>query len=181
MIIRIYRAASNEFVSSSIPSWQILTANAQSFRGARGLAFCLKLPLDSLLVWVSSGGSGATAQMLSLAWIFAARIGDKYQIRLMRPYNRLWCADWKFRHVGNKACQMLPNSYPEWQNFLSAPKNHCISILFLAHSSLDNYISAAAWQNKYNGLCAQWRLRSAWASAQSDQSLRCPHEESLVP
>ena len=28
-------------------------------------------------------------------------------------------------------------------------------------------------------LCAQRRLRSAWASAQSDQSLRCPHEESL--
>ena len=30
-------------------------------------------------------------------------------------------------------------------------------------------------------LCAQQRLRSAWASAQSDQSLRCPHEESLGP
>ena len=30
--------------------------------------------------------------------------------------------------------------------------------------------------NQQNGLCAQWRLRSAWASAQSDQSLRCPHE-----
>ena len=28
---------------------------------------------------------------------------------------------------------------------------------------------------------AQRRLRSAWASAQSDQSLRCPHEESLCP
>ena len=28
-------------------------------------------------------------------------------------------------------------------------------------------------------LCAQRRLRSAWTSAQSDQSLRCPHEESL--
>ena len=27
-------------------------------------------------------------------------------------------------------------------------------------------------------MCAQRRLRSAWASAQSDQSLRCPHEES---
>ena len=25
------------------------------------------------------------------------------------------------------------------------------------------------------------KLRSAWASAQSDQSLRCPHEESLGP
>ena len=30
-------------------------------------------------------------------------------------------------------------------------------------------------------LCAQRRLRSAWASPQSDQSLRCPHEESLDP
>ena len=30
-------------------------------------------------------------------------------------------------------------------------------------------------------LCAQRRLRSAWASAQSDQSLRCPHEENLGP
>ena len=29
--------------------------------------------------------------------------------------------------------------------------------------------------------CAQRRLGSAWASAQSDQSLRCPHEESLGP
>ena len=30
-------------------------------------------------------------------------------------------------------------------------------------------------------LCAQQRLRTAWASAQSDQSLRCPHEETLGP
>ena len=30
-------------------------------------------------------------------------------------------------------------------------------------------------------LCAQQRLRSAWASAQSDQSLHCPQEESLGP
>ena len=28
-------------------------------------------------------------------------------------------------------------------------------------------------------MCAQGRLRSSWASAQSDQSFRCPHEESL--
>ena len=28
-------------------------------------------------------------------------------------------------------------------------------------------------------VCTQWRLRSAWASAQSDQSLRCPHEKKL--
>ena len=30
-------------------------------------------------------------------------------------------------------------------------------------------------------LCAQRRHRSAWASAQSDQSLHCPHEEALGP
>ena len=78
-------AVSSEFVSSSIASWQILTAHAQPSRGARDLAFCLKVPLDSLLVWASSEGSGETAQMRMLAWTFAARIGDKYQIRLTRP------------------------------------------------------------------------------------------------
>ena len=81
----IIRAASSEFVSSSIPSWQILNAHAQPFRGAWGLAFCLRVPLASLLVWASSGGSGETARMRRLAWTFAARIGDKYQIRLTRP------------------------------------------------------------------------------------------------
>ena len=46
------------------------------------LAFCLKVPLDLLLVWASSEGSGETARMCRLAWTFAARIDDKYQIRL---------------------------------------------------------------------------------------------------
>ena len=78
-------APSSEFVSSSIPSWQILTAHVQPFRGARDLAFCLKVPLDSLLVWASSEGSGETARMRRLAWTFAARIGGKYQIRLTQP------------------------------------------------------------------------------------------------
>ena len=81
----IKRAPSSEFVSSSIPSCQILTAHAQPFRWARDLAFCLKVPLDSLLVWASSGGSAETARMRRLAWTFAAGICDKYQIRLTRP------------------------------------------------------------------------------------------------
>ena len=42
-------------------------------------------------------------------------------------------------------------------------------------------IWAAAQQNQQYGLCTQLRLRSAWASAQSDQSLRCQHGESLDP
>ena len=87
VIISIW-VASSEFVSSSIPSWQILIVHAQSFRGVRDLAFCLKVPLDSLLVWASSEGSGETARMRRLAWTFAARIGDKYQIRFTRPIYR---------------------------------------------------------------------------------------------
>ena len=85
----LIRAPSSEFVSSSIPSWQILTVHAQPFRGARDLAFCLKVPLDSLLVWASSKGSGETARMRRLAWTFAVRIGDKYQIRLTRSISWL--------------------------------------------------------------------------------------------
>ena len=71
-------------MSSNIPSWQIWTAHAQPFRRARDLAFCLKVPLDSLPVWASSEGSCETARMRRLTWTFAARIGYKYQIRLTR-------------------------------------------------------------------------------------------------
>ena len=89
-------APSSEFVSLSIPSWQILTAHAQPVSGARDLAFCLKVPLDSMLVWASSGDSGETARMCRLASTFAACIGDKYQIRLTRPiyyYNEITLLD----------------------------------------------------------------------------------------
>ena len=86
---KIKRAPSSEFVSSSIPLWQILTAHAQPFSGARDLAFCVTVPLDLPLVWASSGGSGETARMRRLAWTFAARTGDKYQIRLTRSKNKM--------------------------------------------------------------------------------------------
>ena len=94
---KVIWAPSSEFVSSSIPSWQISTAHAQPFRGAMDLAFCLKVPLDSLLVWASSEGSGETVRMRRLAWTFAARNRDKYQIRLTRSIcllNLLWSCRW---------------------------------------------------------------------------------------
>ena len=94
-------APPSEFVSSSIASWQILTAHAQPFRGARDLAFCLKVPLDSQLVWASSEGSGETARMRRLAWTFAARIDDKYQIRLARP---IYCPKYVNTYTGKSFC-----------------------------------------------------------------------------
>ena len=36
-----------------------------------------------------------------------------------------------------------------------------------------NHIGAAAWENQQNYLCAERRLRSVWASTQTDQSLCC--------
>ena len=41
--------------------------------------------LTHCLYRASSEGSGETARMRRLAWTFAARIGDEYQIRLTRP------------------------------------------------------------------------------------------------
>ena len=41
------------------------------------------------------------------------------------------------------------------------------------------YICAATWENVPFHMCAQRRFKSACAFAQSDQSLRCPHEETL--
>ena len=139
-------APSSEFVSSSIPSWQILTAHAQPFRGARDLAFCLKVPFYSLLVWASSEGSGETARMRRLAWTFAARIGYKYQIRLTRSkclicYSELFIVH-GFSFISAK-CHAIVN----WIN---------IFILKWATSG----------QNQQYGLYGQWRLRSVWAFQQ---------------
>ena len=52
-------------------------------------------------------------------------------------------------------------------------------MFFIIHAFTLSGNWATSWQNQQTDLCAQWRLRSAWASAQSDQSLRCPHEETL--
>ena len=118
--------ASSEFVSSGIPSWQFLTAHAQPFRGARDLVFCL-VPLDSLLVWASSGGSGETAWMRRLAWTIAARIGDKYQIRLTQPI----CKSYPIN-----ACQLIP-VFRMMCIFLIFPNFYCDVIIFASRNQLN--------------------------------------------
>ena len=41
-------------------------------------------------------------------------------------------------------------------------------------------IWAVAWQNQRINMCAQQRLRSPWASAQSDHSLHSMHDETMT-
>ena len=64
-------------------------------------------------------------------------------------------------------------------NYAYANSLQCHTQWFLKWFQYENL--ATAWQNQQNDLCAQRRFRSAWASAQSDQSQRCPPEAKLGP
>ena len=46
----------------------------------------------------------------------------------------------------------------------------CGSLVICRSNKPEENIWAASWQNQQNAMCTQWRLRSAWASTQSDQS-----------
>ena len=57
------------------------------------------------------------------------------------------------------------------------PRKQRTSIL---HESQSYYLSRLATKPT-KWMCSQRRVRPAWACTQSDQSLRCPHEEALGP
>ena len=67
--------------------------------------------------------------------------------------------------------------------FLSSANLICrpVGTRFMVTYSTNSRDRLSSWRNQQNGMYAQWRLRSALASVQSDQSLRCQHEESLGP
>ena len=82
--------------------------------------------------------------------------------------------DWPLATLSNVVVRKIRMSLKLWWTNLMKGK---------IFQSLASYTFkwAASWQNQQNGMCAQRTLRSAWESAQSDQSLLCPHEESLGP
>ena len=84
--------------------------------------------------------------------------------KLVEPYGRIENDPVLYKHLSE-----------DWEYSVS------IVILFDDFKMIVHTIWATSWQNQRNGMCAHRRLRSAWASTQSDQSLRCPHEESLGP
>ena len=59
-----------------------------------------------------------------------------------------------------------------WCNIMCYPAKCSIIKSATFVNCFEGIKRATTWQNQQNDLCAQWRLRSAWASAQSDQSLR---------
>ena len=99
-----------------------------------------------------------------------AKIQISLRIRAVRPESSLgafWIVKFsKLLHADNE------DSYAQVD--LSPLGAHVRRYVFSRYGSyIKSDIWACAWQNLQNGLCAQRRLRSAWASAQSDQSLCC--------
>ena len=75
-------------------------------------------------------------------------------------------------------CGLGTTLTPGWLR-IYANSLQCHTQWFLKRFQYEN--RAKAWQNQQNDLCAQRRLRSVWASAQSDQSQSCPPEAKLGP
>ena len=55
-------------------------------------------------------------------------------------------------------------------HFVTLQESIAFHLTFYYCYTVHKDIWAALWQNQLNGMCAQRRLTSAWASAQSDQS-----------
>ena len=157
--------------------------HAQPSNAARCLIF--GQTLRRTFICVNSEGSGQTARMRRLAWAFAVRLCDKYH-NVMSWLNywfpstvfsgyihRPWgdCDEWSENVMGL-------NWITEDETFVSLTNVLNVKIAVkknfnqLTHwrSKTNTTISGAARQNQQNGKCTQRRLRSTWASPQSDQS-----------
>ena len=83
-------------------------------------------------------------------------------------------------HANNKVSRFKLASVAEqaglnltWSQNPEDMFSHDVAQILICFSEHLNYNWAVTWQNQQNDLCTQQRLRSAWASAQSDPSLRC--------
>ena len=128
-----------------------------------------------------SEDSDQPGHLSSLIRVFAIRMKTWVLSYPLSAQRRLW-SDW----ADPQADLSLHWVHSHFVGFvmlrlLYSKSNPTENYYFTVNSFKQLYIWDASWQNKQNGMGAQRQLRSAWASAQSDQSLRCPHEETLGP
>ena len=123
--------------------------------------------------------------MTPLGWL-----GRKTSTQTNRP--RPSCSDWsEFSLFSMHYCSTHICSYVCTAEdmcvlqYFSANKTAHIFIYmtgtFSSHIRNIKTIWSVVWENRPLDICAQRRLRSACASAQADQSLRCPLEETSDP
>ena len=85
----------------------------------------------------------------------------------------MWGADWKYCHEGtvwhHKACQVMPNSYPEWRNFRS--HRQPLWILYLAYSPFDDCIQV--WMCVILSIIRWNKYIFRWRDTRIGSYLRC--------
>ena len=97
-------------------------------------------------------------------------------------YKSKWHHDW--------ICIYLCAHISKWHfAFISLPVSSCLNFGYYRARIWSVCLTGDCFHSLFepphdktkNDLCIQLRLRSAWASTQSDQSLYCPHDETLGP
>ena len=152
--------------------WRLLSMSSCQF--AYVIAYVrprrLELMLPRVQVQQQQQGAAALAALRQRNWILVLYPQDFSQI--VRFSNRTISCDCSL----TMACLQvmffffgLGSSLPVIVN--ATPNSPCFASV--QGSMSHDMTKPTKW------VCAQWRLRSAWASAQSDQSLRYQHEESL--
>ena len=114
------------------------------------------------------------AQVLALLfsetkpWLFSSGL-------VLLPCKLLWV--YVGRHLSLGKFSFNANEWIPTQNSLSDIVEYALIMLWREKEEQMSHdmTKPTKW------VCTQRRLRSTWASAQSDQSLRCPHEECLGP
>ena len=107
-----------------------------------------------------------------------------YMSRLMTKPTKWLCAQWRLRSAWasvlsdqNTFKDIFVSIYPT----LSKREGSVGRYFYVLPQNSKIWERAAVWQNQQNDLCVQRRLISDWASAPSNQTLRCPHEETVGP
>ena len=94
----------------------------------------------------------------------------------------------KSKHINQDSTRCVLNSKPNTETLEQQKSNSSISWILFSFTSvcldmigilLIRHLKHVALHIEHH-MSAQWKLRSACASAESDHSLRCPHEEFYV-
>ena len=102
----------------------------------------------------------------SFDWLWWRRVSNKRTLSITKIWKR-------YELIAIQECAYICSVYTDCVKIKSQTVLFDIAI-FKTNLSRD-MTKPTKWS------CTQRRLRSAWASAQPDLSLRCPHEETLDP
>ena len=109
---------------------------------------------------------------LSMNWVSVWNIQGLYtSSHLSASLSMNWVSDWNIQGCLHPPICLLLSQWTGCRTEINKGCLHLpICLLLSQWTGCQSEIWAAAWQNQQNDLCAQQRLRSAWASTQSDQS-----------